>query len=343
MKPGRALPVPPHLTPSGPGISAGPRRPGSIRRTSTIEATFPDGVEGETVLDGRVRDLVTRPDGDVRTVADVELRVVLDHPHRQIQQIASSPGVAELSRLVGHPAMAGHRARVAELSADALVAGTGMHRLLDDLPGATLVSGVAHRPWLGLEVYLSHKADVQSRRMTGVCAGYQEGSSALAPDGTLRWEQRRWDGEEVTAVPDPLAWHEIPEPVGPATRRSRRLDVWLEGDGVAFESFYQDSTNLPEGGRQIVHEYVVGGRARTDASGRWVLAGVEPTPRALPYPECPLTVPNAQRLLGLPLTDLRTEVLTELAGPLGCTHLNDTYRTWCDVEPLMAELAAAIR
>ena len=69
--------------------------------------------------------------------------------------------------------------------------GTPLYQLLDDLPGATLVSGAAWQRWYDMDDYRVFKADVSQRVMRDVCTGYQDGSSALNPDGTLRWEQER--------------------------------------------------------------------------------------------------------------------------------------------------------
>jgi hypothetical protein len=55
--------VPKELKPRGSVLSAPPRRPGSVRRTVTMDFTWPDGLAGDTVLDGRARDLGTDGDG----------------------------------------------------------------------------------------------------------------------------------------------------------------------------------------------------------------------------------------------------------------------------------------
>ena len=58
-----AIPVPAGLRPRGSVPSAPPRRAGSLRRTTTMDFTWPDGLAGDTVLDGRGRDLRTNGDG----------------------------------------------------------------------------------------------------------------------------------------------------------------------------------------------------------------------------------------------------------------------------------------
>ncbi|WP_406118280.1 hypothetical protein [Streptomyces sp. NBC_00989] len=48
------------------------------------------------------------------------------------------------------------------MAAPDILAATPLHLLVDDLPGATLVSGAAFRPWYGMGRYLAGKADVSA-------------------------------------------------------------------------------------------------------------------------------------------------------------------------------------
>ncbi|WP_406118282.1 DUF2889 domain-containing protein [Streptomyces sp. NBC_00989] len=173
--------------------------------------------------------------------------------------------------------------------------------------------------------------------MAGVCAGYQEGSSALAPDGTLRWAQRRERAVELDAVDDDLAWHEVVDHRAVSMRRARRLDLWTRVDTVQVDAFFQDSSTLPEGGRQAIHEYAL--TARADAAD-FVLRSVGPVPRVLPHRECPLAVPNTSRLIGVPLGELRPRVLGELSGIAGCTHPPQRHAALADAPALAAKLGS---
>ena len=85
------IPVPDDLKPRGSVASAPPRRPGSVRRTTTLDFTWPDGLAGNTVLDGRARDLRTNADGAATVLAQAALRMVTD-PGRIITEIGSAPG-----------------------------------------------------------------------------------------------------------------------------------------------------------------------------------------------------------------------------------------------------------
>jgi hypothetical protein len=153
--------------------------------------------------------------------------------------------------------MSGYRRRLAGVAAAEIAAATPLHLLLDDVPGATLVSGAAWQRWYDMGHYLEIKADVRQRVMTDVCTGYQQGSSALHPDGTLVWRQEREPAVDIDAVDDDLAWHKHASPDGVSMRRARRIDVWVTGPVIHVDAFYQDSSTVPEGGRQAIHEYTL--------------------------------------------------------------------------------------
>ena len=346
--------VPGQLRPRGSGSSAPPRRAGSVRRTVTMDFTWPDGMRGDTVLDGRARDLRTNNDGATTVLAEASLGLVSD-ARRIIRRISSTPRLPGRQTLVGESAMSGFRRRLASVAGIGTGAGTEagteagtgagtgaetgaetpLYQLLDDVPGATLVSGAAWQRWYDMDRYLEIKADVTQRVMTDVCAGYQHGSSALNPDGTLRWQQGRQPAVDIDTVGDDLAWHPHAAQAGVAMRRARRVDVWIAGPVIHVDAFFQDSSTLPEGGRQSIHEYTL--TAEADL-GTGIVRAVTPVPRVLPYRECPLAVRNVAALAGLPMSELRGAVLQELRGPLGCTHLNDMLRALTAVPALAALL-----
>jgi Protein of unknown function (DUF2889) len=333
-----AIAVPADLKPRGSVRSAPARRPGSVRRTATMDFTWPDGMAGNTVLDGRARDLSTDSDGNATVLAQASLGVVSD-PSRIITEIRSSPALPALAGLAGESAMSGFRRRLASLAGDDEgAAGTPLYQLLDDVPGATLVSGTAWQRWYDMDDYRVIKADVSQRVMRDVCTGYQDGSSALNPDGTLRWEQERQPAVDIDDVGDDLAWHPRARPAEVTMCRARRIDVWADGTVLHVDAFFQDSSTLPEGGRQSIHEYTLTAQADLETGA---LQAVHPVPRVLPYGECPLAVKHVGALAGLPLRDLRGAVLERLRGPLGCTHLNDMLRALAAVPVLAACLPPA--
>jgi hypothetical protein len=100
------------LKPRGSTGSAPPRRADSVRRTTTMDFTWPDGLQGDTVLDGRARDLRTSGDGTASVLAQAALGIVIG-PQRMIREISSTPELAPLQGLAGDSAMSGFRRRLA--------------------------------------------------------------------------------------------------------------------------------------------------------------------------------------------------------------------------------------
>lgn len=330
-----AIPVPDELAPRGPALSAPPRRPGSIRRTSTIDSTWPGGFGTDLVQVGKVRDLLTDADGVATVLSEDSVRWRVEGD-RRIAEIDSSSDETDLSGLVGAKTGSGYRAVLAEAAPGEVDAATPLHLLLDDIPGAVLVSGFAFAQWMPIEEMLGGREVRRNLRvMTGICTGFQEGASGLTPDGTSRWTHRTQEVAEIDSVEDPLGWHAVADHREVSMRRSRRIDVAMEGDTILVDSFFQDSSTLPEGGRKAVHEYTL--TAEVDLATR-TLQAVTPVPQVLPYAECPLAVRNVDTLVGTPLRDLRPVVLERLQGTAGCTHLNDALRVLADVHVLVDRL-----
>jgi hypothetical protein len=65
-----------------------------------MDFTWPDGLQGDTVLDGRARDLRTNGDGTVSVLAEAALGIVSD-PRRVIREISSTPELPPLQGLAG--------------------------------------------------------------------------------------------------------------------------------------------------------------------------------------------------------------------------------------------------
>lgn len=321
----------------GPADQRVVRRPGSVRRTTSIDMSWADGWGSPLTLHGTARDLRTGVDGVAAEVAASSMRLVVA-PDRTVAELVTTPSWPALAGLVGARTGGGFRARLADLRRPSDLRGSDpLHLLLDDVPGATLISGFAFSQWLPIDDLLAGATGAGAvRPMTGICTGFRPGSSGLAPDGTSRWTHRTQLVAPLHEAPDPLAWHDLAEIAEVSMRRVRRIDVWAEDDTVQVDAMFQDSSTRPEGGRIAVHEYTLTATAERDHEGSWVLAEVVPIPRVLPYAECPLAVGNVEALLGTRLTDLRAVVLERLAGVAGCTHLNDALRALADVPDLMA-------
>src|SRR5258705_12481440 len=80
------------------------RQPGSVRRTSHVDMTWPDGPagdpEGLLVLDAGARDVVTGPDGAGSVAGEVRL-VTTVLPGRRVTDIVAAPASVEVSDPVG--------------------------------------------------------------------------------------------------------------------------------------------------------------------------------------------------------------------------------------------------
>ena len=322
-------------TVSGPAEATPPRRPGSVRRTATIDMCWPGGWGTQRRMMGRARDLLTPAGGAPARVLAEDVLHVGAAPDRTIEDIRAVPDRPALERLTvarGGVRLRGQLALVVPGERE-----TPLYLLLDDLSGATLVGGFAFSQWpSALELLQVSQAGKPKtlRRMEGICTGFQPGASSLNPDGTSRFSHDVRPVQAVERVDDPVGWHELPDMTGISMRRARRIDVSL-GDVIEIDSFFQDSATTPEGGRKAVHEYVL--RATADPVSQRLLS-VTADPRVLPYRECPMAVANVGRMIGTPLTDLRTAVLDQLKGIDGCTHLNDALRALAEVPVLVRPL-----
>jgi hypothetical protein len=323
--------------PSDPAAAPPTRRAGSVRRTSTILMSWPDGLGTDLHLKGRARDLLTPLDGEPTIVAQADLAVVTGR-ERDIQRIEGDPAPAGLQRLVGCRAGGNLRKAIAAEMSDEAQSGSPLHLLLDDLAGSTLISGFVFVRWLDHLPEMRERLTAPPlRQMVDICSGFQSGSSALRADGSIVHNQNTAYPGPLADPTDPLSWHELEEPPLPAMRRARRIDVWAEGDTIGIDAMFRDSAWDPDGRELVVHEYQIFGQADR-ASG--VLRSVTAVPRVLPYAECPGAAPNAARMAGTELRAMRTEVLAQLRAADCCTHLNDGLRSLAEVPVLAASLPA---
>ncbi|MDG2004457.1 MAG: DUF2889 domain-containing protein, partial [Novosphingobium sp.] len=173
---------------------------------------------------------------------------------------------------------------------------------------------------------------VMSQRVN-VCWGLQEGNSGVSPGGPPR-SIAEADAGELRNPADPEGWHEFPDGDGPGFRRARLIEVTRDDASglLTVNSSFQDSAKRKEGGRVAIHEYNLSVTADPDTLEILTLV---PEPHVLPFSECPGAVHNAQRLVGTRIDALRDEVLAQLRGPKGCTHLNDAMRALAEV-PILA-------
>lgn len=330
------LPPPPRAT-----ANPAPVRPaGSIRRTTSIDVSWPDGVEGQRLVIGGARDLWTPADGSApRVLAQgrYEARLTED---KTITAITTEPDHPGTPHLVGARAGGHLRKLLQEVMPDLVASAHPLYLVLDDLSGAALVSAFAWSQWfpdwaekirerLGAEQH----SQLMAQRVN-VCWGLQPGNSGMS-DAIPR-NVADADALDVRNPADPLGWHELADAPGAGFRRVRRLDVTLDGGLLRIDSAFQDSATRPDDGPVAIHEYNL--RATADATTLEVLS-IEPEARILPFSECPGAIANTQRLVGRRLDQVRDEVLAQLRGPEGCTHLNDALRALADAPALAAARA----
>lgn len=317
-----------------------PARPDrSIRRTSTIDMSWPDGRAGRLRLDGRARDAVTRTTGEAPVVVGSAHTTIQIAENRTIVEAIASPAPDALERLIGCRGGGHLRRALAEYLPDELAGGTPLYLLLDDVSGASLVAGFAWSQWT--DDWKRAAGDRPRPDMEGVCIGFAPGTSALAEQRSGDSTHRTQAVSSLVHPDDPEGWHEIAEQDGVGMRRARWIDVGRDpGDGtITISGGFQDSATTPDGGRVAVHEYLLEATADPDAR---LLTSVVPSPRVLPFRSCPAAVATASVVVGTPLTDLRRTVLERLARTNGCTHLNDVLRSLAEVPMLLERLDEAL-
>src|SRR5580698_736288 len=115
--------------PNDPVATPPARRPGSVRRTSTMLMSWPGGLGTELHLNGRARDLLTPVAGEPVVLAATPLDAVTGQTH-DIQRIEAEPAVKELEQLVGRRARGNLRKAIAEELPQEVEAGTPLYLLL---------------------------------------------------------------------------------------------------------------------------------------------------------------------------------------------------------------------
>lgn len=337
---------------AGPRPPAGPHRPlpgtprqapGSARRTTTTDTIRPDGPSGSaTAVELRARDRRLSRDGEVVEEVVVELRLALDPITAEITAIEGAPDdVAGLEGLVGASVRGGFGRVLASVLGDELARRTLRASILEDLPGAVLVSGYAPLRAGAIRVTAGGGASMADHQ-GDICVGWAAGGemhSVLVDHDHVAVPL----GPSAPALegdgPGAGEWHADPPLVEGTVRRRRRLDVGPAPDATAgagalvTDSHLRDTYRSVDGDaveEMVLHEYVV--RSVLGADGRF--AAVEVDPRTLPWRECVGGVPSAQALVGVSVAEVARRARTELVGPATCTHLSSTLRAIADVAAL---------
>lgn len=328
-------PLHPRHGPHRPTSGSPARAPGSVRRTATIDMLRPEGITGPLVLRGRARDVITRAHGVTEVRDEAGIEAVVDFlAGRQLLALTTDPDRPELEGLVGRKVAAGFRAAALELAPRLPEENNLLNLLIDDLPGAALVSGHAFAVSASREQRQHRALNLRSNLVRDQCAGFVDG-------GTIMNDVDRFGiPPQVTgpAAPslvnedDPEGWHLL-EPLPPhGMRRARRIDV-RPGTPTVVDVLFRDSHMREDGLETVVHEYTV--LAEIDPKHRKVLSCTA-TAQVLPWLECPAAAASAGRLAGVTLSGLRGYVRATFLGTSTCTHLNDTLRGLEDVTTLLS-------
>ena len=166
------------LPPARPVATRPPRRPGSVRRSSHVDMSWPEGIPGDPgavlVLEAAARDVVTSTEGIGRIVGEADLRTTLA-PDRLVTGVQADPDPGGLETLVGLRAASGWRAAARQLVPDGLLSPLGL--LFDEVPIAVLLSFYA-----GLRagrVGGAINAGSMSAHMRDLCAGWATGATPM--------------------------------------------------------------------------------------------------------------------------------------------------------------------
>ena len=314
----------------------------SVRRTMSIDVSWPDGELGDRLFIGRCRDLLTPAGGGEGKVLDgAGFRATLD-ADKTIVAIAATPAPPRIDSLVGIRGGNHLRLFIKQTMPELIDDGAPIYLPLDDISGTALVSAFAwsqwHDDWQERMRERIGAADFDQliAQRVNVCWGLMEGKTGVS--GQAHSNVAEADAGDVRNPADPQGWHELPENEGAGFRRARRIDVTRdEAAGlIRINAAFQDSAKRKSTGRVAIHEYDLDATADL-MTGE--LLTLTPHPRILPFGECPGAVHNTQRLIGRTLHDIREAVLEQLRGPQGCTHLNDALRALAEVPKLAGYLA----
>jgi hypothetical protein len=317
-----------------PSASTPPRRPGSIRRTTTHDSNRPEGLDGPVAHVATGRDLLTDAHANAVALDEARIEATVDYNRAAIIAIASEPFESSLAMLAGKSAYSGFRKSIQELIPGEIGSHSVRAQLFDDFPPAVMGNGRALRAE-GVKIGLARRGALPLDQ----CAGWAEGGTLVSGYSEL--------GPPLLVGPSspPLgcdadwqAWHAF-APLAPhGTRRARRIDLWEEDGQGRIDSFFRDSHVDRHGSERVIHEWrlVVAFDPRERC---FISAEVNAGP--LPYPECPASGGSAARLAGMSIDGLRRAVRQSFVGPSTCTHLNDSFRALEDVGMLYDRLAGS--
>jgi hypothetical protein len=334
------------IAPPAPRQTANPapkRAASSVRRTMSIDVSWPDGENGGRLFVGRCRDYRTPASGGAGEVLDEAVFKARLAEDKTITSINATPEPEKLDSLVGVRGGNHLRLFIKETMPELISEGAPIYLPLDDISGTALVSMSAwsqfQEDWTAelRKKFTPEEFEQLMASRVNVCWGLVAGNSGVSGDGPGR-NVFEAEAGDVRNPADPDGWHELYDVDGPGFRRARRIEVQRDDNAglIRISAAFQDSVNRRTGGRGAIHEYDIYATADLE-TGK--LLTLEPVPRVLPFGECPGAVHNSQRLIGRTLGEIREAVLEQLRGPQGCTHLNDALRALAEVPKLAGYLA----
>src|SRR5579871_5384303 len=188
-----------------------PRILGSVRRTSTIDVIW-DSIKAREQAAryvGRARDLLTPAGGGAPQVLAEDALLATLERDRLIRAIEAIPPRPALAVLVGQRSGGGTRKLMREAVPEEVERSTPLHLLLDDLAGASLVSGWAWSQW-DPEWLFAIRDPAAAAKMAhafkdraGICAGFAPGSSGL----DMHTDRSGTPTVDLRDPADPEGWH----------------------------------------------------------------------------------------------------------------------------------------
>lgn len=290
----------------------------------------------ELTLDGRGRDLATDVNLRPRILATANIVATIDAATRKITGLSATPEQHGAEKaLVGLSSGSGFRKAVHQTLPGASSDGSALGLLFDDIPVAMVVASgfLRRRPDMATQTIRSFPPE-------DVCAGWAN-DALLAITTRTTGSPPLTEGliaQPFTSPADMDGWHPLLPMPAWSMRRARRLDINFSTvvDGnVEIDAWFRDTRVSGDGVERGVHEYEI--RVSADENG--TVLGIVAIPHILPASECPAAAASAQRLVGMPLGEIRAHVAKLFLGTTTCTHLNDALRALSDVESIISDNA----
>ena len=325
--------------------------------TWTSVPQLPGGlVDSELELSGAARDVRGAAPGEPPVVVrEAEVYATFD-PSRVLVLLETRPDAPWTQAMIGQRSGGGFR-RFLDQATPTDVDASLVRQLLEDLPGAALISGYSSlriaRRMGGNPGDLTPPAVLA--HMTDICSGWRDGGTAMRSISA---------GDGVPVQICPVApdlndtpggsggWRRFPPLELDWMRRRRLVDVTFSDDGQSAEIWgdvprhHRRSARGRSRGERCEERTRIATRAESIlpvALSRYCTSircpGISRcrqmdgfslhsplTPRVLPFSECPAAALEVGALSGVLMSELAKTVPVALFSVKSCTHLNDLLR-----------------